>query len=374
LAITGVGVSVKLTEIHYQTHTDPQYHSVCAVNEDVNCETVARSPYSVFLGTPVSVWGILGYLIIGLFAAWGLFYKRIHPLWPFGVLTLLFAVAAGGAGLLAYISFTLIDSLCLFCTALYIINIALVGLIIVFAVTSRVNLLKAVVSDIRGLASKPAVFITLFALFASISVALPLAITPYWHHPGWTDLADLPTGVDEKGRHWIGATDPLVTVVEFSDYQCPFCRRAHKNMRVMAARYPKTVRLIHRHLPLDKACNDDVKREFHEHACLFSRAAECASRQGHFWEMNDALFSIQNDMRADDVDVEVLAVSIGVDRSQFKECMAEKRVPPEIQKDLTASRSLKIKGTPTFLLDGQPFEGGIPPEALHSAVKRAEKK
>ncbi|MCP4606313.1 MAG: hypothetical protein GY847_38350, partial [Proteobacteria bacterium] len=86
LCLVGVGISIELTRIHIFTHTDPTYHSICAVSELVNCETVALSPYSVFAGLPVSVWGILGYLTIGLLATWSAFKPRLLPTWVYGAL------------------------------------------------------------------------------------------------------------------------------------------------------------------------------------------------------------------------------------------------------------------------------------------------
>jgi protein-disulfide isomerase len=187
-------------------------------------------------------------------------------------------------------------------------------------------------------------------------------------------LKDLPTGVDRNGHHWIGARDPLVTIVEYSDYQCPFCRRAHKDMRLMAGKYADSVRLIHRHLPLDRACNKDIKRVFHARACEFAKAAECAAKQNAFWGMNDALFSIQETTRAADVDLEAIAVTLGLDRSQFMACVEAPEVPRKIKEDMAASRKLDVKGTPTFFIGAQDFSGSIPEIALENAVKRARKK
>ena len=76
-------------------------------------------------------------------------------------------------------------------------------------------------------------------------------VPSYWKTPGWSDLPTLASGNDERGHHWIGAADPRLTIVEFSDYECPHCRAAHKAIRVLAARHPEQIRLVHRHLPLD---------------------------------------------------------------------------------------------------------------------------
>lgn len=360
LSVIGIGVSIKLTQIHYFTHTDPSYESVCAVSEAVNCETVAQSPYAVFLGTPISVWGIFGYFFMAFFALWGLSRKRLHATWPQGILFGLFFMSLISSSLLAYVSFTRIDSLCIFCMSLYIINGLLFAVSAAGAFVARKNPIWLVTSDLKALFSKPLLLIALFVAAGGIVAALVGAMPKYWHHPGWDDLPKLPTGQDEKGCHWMGAKNPVITVVEFSDYECPHCRVAHKKMRMSAAQYPDKVRLIHNHLPLDQACNEDIQHPFHNRACEFSKAAECAAEQDKFWEMNDAIFSIQETVRSRDVNIERIAVQLGLDRSAFKECMAREGIPECIKDDMEKARRLQVAGTPTFFVGNQPYPGGLP--------------
>ena len=100
LVTVGLGLSIELTRIHHRVHTDPEFASICNISDAINCENVARSPYSVVLGLPVSVWGILAYLTIGGLVLSGLARRRIHDTWPCGILFWLFtgAVAVGVVG------------------------------------------------------------------------------------------------------------------------------------------------------------------------------------------------------------------------------------------------------------------------------------
>lgn len=232
LQIAGFIVSTELTKIHYLTHTDPTYHSICAVNETINCETVAQSPYSVFLELPVSIWGMFGYLFMACFTVWGLVKKRLHADWPLGALFGAFTVSALSSIALGYISFIRIDSLCIFCMSLYGINTVLFVLGIVLLATAKTGPINALTTDLKTIVGKPAVLGILVVVFGGILATPYLVIDPYWHHPGWSDLPELPSGKTETGCHWIGAKEPLVTVIEFSDYQCPHCRQAHKNMQI----------------------------------------------------------------------------------------------------------------------------------------------
>ncbi len=372
--IAGLFVSVELTRIHYLTHTDPAFQSVCAVNESINCKTVAQSPYSVFWGLPVSVFGMLGYLLMACFTVWGLTKRRLRSHWPTGVLFATFVMSAASSLVLGYISFIRIDSLCIFCMTLYGFSAVLLVLGILLLATTRTGPIKALTRDLQALLARPAMFAALVVIFGGLFATPYLVIEPYWQHLGWTSLPVLPTGKTDTGCHWVGAKDPLLTVIEFSDYQCPHCRQAHKRMRFQAAKYPDEVRLIHSHLPLDNACNDQIKRQFHARACEFSKAAECAAEQDMFWEMNDALFSMQDTMSAEDMDLNSIAVQLGLDRSMFNECMDDEGIPECVQKDIEESRRRGVSGTPTFFIQSQPYEGGIPDQVLDAAVEKARQK
>jgi len=353
--------------IHYYTHTDPAYHSVCAIDEKVNCETVAESPYSVFLGLPVSVWGLIVYVVAAALCLWGLLPGRPHPAWPRGILIGVFTVGLLASALLAYVSFALIQSLCVFCVSLYALNLLLSGIAIAALATAGLNPIRALIEDLR----RPFAPILVTLLTAGVAAGLALLVPPYWVHPGWRDLPALPTGVTDEGNHWIGAEEPVIDVVEYSDYQCPHCRRAHRNMRTTTAEFADTVRLVHRHMPVDHHCNPEVEKPFHPRACELAKAVECAADQDAFWKMNDAVFSIQDQVSTADIDLEQLATQIGLDVPAFAKCMKAGVVMGRIRKDLRAARKLPIPGTPTYFIHSQPYPGGIPAGIIRRAVDSA---
>ena len=374
ITLIGLGISIELTRIHYATHTDENYRSVCAVSDEINCETVARSPYSVFLGAPVSAWGMLGYTVMAVFAAWGFSNRRLHPRWPYGVFPIFVLGAVGASAILAYISFTRIDSLCLFCMSLYLINTVLLGMTLYVSLRYRLSPIRAFVEDITALFRRPAVLFGVGLPICAAAAGLMFGITPYWQRVGWTDLPALSSGIDADGLHWIGAKKPILTIVEFSDYQCPYCRRAHRDIRLIAGKFPTEVRLVHRHFPLDNACNRNIPHSFHEFACKFSKAAVCAGDQGKFWAMNDALFSVQDTTKAANVNVEHLAVELGLDRSQFVACMDKPGEPREVERDIKEGERLQLAGTPTYFINGQSFEGGVSEQVIEKLLANIRKK
>lgn len=374
LCMAGLGISAELTRIHVLTHTDPTFHSLCAVSEEVNCETVAQSPYSVVLGLPISVWGLLAYAAMGFLAVSSLFERRPHSLWPRGLLAALFALALLASLVLGTLSFTRIDSMCLFCMGSYAVNLALFALGAILVRRSGTGLLSLLAADLKAMAARPVLAGAFGLSAAAVVVALELAVPAYWTHPAWQDLPALPDGVDDNGHHWIGARSPKVTVVEFSDYECPHCRRAHKAMRFLAASRPDDVRLVHRHFPLDLACNPQVKRKFHERACEFARAAECAAEQDRFWAMNDALFSLQESAKAEDLDPELIAVQLGLDRSAFVDCMAGTKARARVEADIAEAMKRGVEGTPTYFVGNHEYPGGVPTSVIEDAIKHPPRK
>lgn len=364
LCFLGMAVSVELTRVHVFVHTDPDYHSLCAMSEGINCETVAISPYSVLAGLPVAVWGLAGYLLMGVLALWAWSKKRLHPAWPFGFLLLLTLFSAMTSAILAFISATRIDSLCLFCMGSYAINATLLTLGITAWKKSNLTIWNLLVRDVNALKSRALLTVALALAGITAIVGLQAFIPSYWKTPGWTDLPKLVSGTDENGRHWIGAPNPALTIVEFSDYECPHCRAAHKEIRMLVAQHPDQIRLIHQHFPLDMACLPDLKRPFHEWACLFAEAAECAGLQGRFWEMNDALFSIQETVKTENVDIMELAVRLGLNRPEFARCLETHAATERVGKDVKEAMDRDLTGTPTFLVGEKTFMGRIPKAEL----------
>jgi protein-disulfide isomerase/uncharacterized membrane protein len=371
LALTGLGLAVELTSIHANTHQNPEFHSLCAISEGLNCETVALSPYSVFLELPVSVWGILGYLLILVLSGISLkLNQKTKPLLGavFGFSALSFLSSA----LLAWISFTRIDSLCLFCMGTYLVNTLLVITSSVLLWKSRLSPVTAIIHDLKYLQKAPALL--LFILAAGV---LPMGVAyaqikPYWHTVGFESIAPLPTGVDKNGDHWIGAQNPRITIIEYTDYECPYCRKAHRELRDLLSKYAEDVRVVHRHFPLDQACNPNIRHKFHQFACHFSKAVECAAHGDKFWEMNDAIFSGQDTRKSDAIDVEKFAIQLGLDRSEFRRCIESNDSLEEIQRNINEGTADKVVATPTFVVNGQQFKGRLTEEQLDRLLQAAD--
>lgn len=152
-----------------------------------------------------------------------------------------------------------------------------------------------------------------------------------------------------------------ITIIEFSDYECPYCRQAHAQLRNIVAQFPERVRLVHRHFPLDQACNRSIERPFHQTACRAALVAECAASVGHFWEANDYLFQASNYL--DTQSNEKMAADLNLDPAALDRCMKGEGLAA-VKNDIEVGVALKLEGTPSFLVDGQVYMGNLPAAVL----------
>jgi protein-disulfide isomerase len=156
----------------------------------------------------------------------------------------------------------------------------------------------------------------------------------------------------------LGPENAPVTIVEFSDFQCPFCARAGPIVKQIVARYPEQVRVVYRHFPLDS---------IHPRARPAAEAAACADEQGRFWEYHDKLFA--NAKALEDVDLERYAGEVGLDVAAFGACRTEGRKRELVERDVQDARSVGITGTPSFFVNGRMLGGAQPLEKFVELIE-----
>jgi protein-disulfide isomerase len=139
----------------------------------------------------------------------------------------------------------------------------------------------------------------------------------------------------------LGPEDAPVTIVEFSDFQCPFCRQASATVYSLVEKYPEEVRFVYRHLPLDG---------LHPRARAAAEASACAADQGLFWEYHDRLFA--NPQAFSDEDLRGHAREIGADGEVFDACAEQREHAARVEADTAAAAELGVTGTPAFVVNG----------------------
>jgi protein-disulfide isomerase len=159
--------------------------------------------------------------------------------------------------------------------------------------------------------------------------------------------------VSTEGAPIRGAAGAPVTVVEFSDFECPFCKQTHPTLKQLLERYPDKVRLAYRDFPLDS---------IHPQARRAAEAARCAQDQGKFWEYHDALFTQSPQLALEDL--RRYAGQVGIDVTKFDSCLAAGTHKAAVQRDLDEGNRLGITGTPAFFVNGRTLTGAQPLEAF----------
>jgi predicted DsbA family dithiol-disulfide isomerase len=158
-----------------------------------------------------------------------------------------------------------------------------------------------------------------------------------------------------------GAAKPSVTIVEFSDFECPFCQQVQETLKQIVERYGDEVRLVFKHLP----------SEGHRNSLPAARAAYCAGEQDRFWQFHDALFASSN-LSAGMFDE--IAARLGLGRQKFQSCLASERPRSAIVKDIEAARRYRIDSTPSFLINGRLVKGALSFADFQNLIERELRK
>jgi protein-disulfide isomerase len=153
-----------------------------------------------------------------------------------------------------------------------------------------------------------------------------------------------------------GSNDALVTIIEFSDFQCPFCGRVNPTIDRLMKEYPDKIRVYFKHFPLG----------FHQDAPLASQAALAAGAQGKFWQMHDKLFANQQSIKRPDLDK--YAQELGLDMGRFKQALDSGTFKARVESDTALGSQVGVTGTPAFFINGRSLVGAQPYEKFKEVV------
>jgi protein-disulfide isomerase len=177
------------------------------------------------------------------------------------------------------------------------------------------------------------------------------------------DILDLADDVDPERDHVRGPEDAPVTLVEYGDFQCPYCGQAESVIRELVSSFGDDIRYVWRHLPLN---------DVHGNAQLAAEASEAAAAQGRFWELYDALLSHQDELepRA----IARYAEQAGLDMDRFWDDLRRHEHAQRVSEDVGSADSSGVSGTPTFFINGRRHYGAYDIDTLTSAVKAARQR
>ena len=154
----------------------------------------------------------------------------------------------------------------------------------------------------------------------------------------------------------LGPSSAPIELVEFSDFQCPFCYRAHPTVKQVLSTYGSKIRFVYRNYPLPN----------HPNARPAAEAAQCANDQGQFWAYHDRLFADQTKLGNDDL--KASAAALGLDAGRFNACFDSHKYKARVDTDLQAGNEAGVNGTPAFFINGRSLSGAQPFEAFKRVI------
>jgi protein-disulfide isomerase len=161
--------------------------------------------------------------------------------------------------------------------------------------------------------------------------------------------------VATAGRPARGPDKAPITIIAFSDYQCPYCKRAHATVEQVMKTYGDKVKLVYRDYPLP----------FHENARPAAEAAACANAQGKFWEYHEKLWAATDLSTAN---LKAMAGQVGMDQQKFDDCLAKQEFKAVIDKDIADGAAVGVTGTPAFFINGRMLSGAQPFEKFKEVI------
>jgi len=162
--------------------------------------------------------------------------------------------------------------------------------------------------------------------------------------------------VDMRGDRHLGPDHAPITIVEFSDFECPYCRQSAKILQELRQLYGDRIRVVYR----------DYLGPSHVHALRAAEASRCAGAQGKFWEYHDLLFDHQS--LGNGWDFALLATQLGLQQNEFEKCLHSGQFREQIAQDLQDGLKLGITSTPTFFINGRPLVGAQPLDSFQALI------
>jgi Na+/H+ antiporter NhaA len=174
------------------------------------------------------------------------------------------------------------------------------------------------------------------------------------------DLLDLAVDVDPERDHIRGPQDAIVTVLEYGDFECPYCGRAESTIRELLGTFDTDLRYVWRQLPLN---------DVHTHAQLAAEASEAANAQGRFWDFYDSVFADQSTLTTRDMIAR--AEQLGLDVERFTGELKRHEYAARVAEDVASADESGVSGTPTFFINGRHYQGAYDVDTLSAAVRSA---
>ncbi|MBW2444240.1 MAG: thioredoxin domain-containing protein [Deltaproteobacteria bacterium] len=388
-ALAGLGICLYLYSFHIAlTMGEIKSGLLCGSGNGLGCNSVSSSPYSIFLGIPLAAWGVVYYGALALLGLGSLIFRK-----DCGRVFIRWALLLTLAGLVVdlYLAYTMIfriRAVCGLCLATYGINVALI-LLLAPQVWREPRPRAPWLTILPGKKEDQAVALYYRNVIKGFLIGAVL-LTTVIGLAGSQLLAGSLTGSDKQqlakvsesllrqkshslkieGRPFMGSESAGLTVVEFSDFLCPYCAKAAKFLKLAGSGNHDRARFVFRHYPLDKACNPGLSSNIHPGACLLAEGAVCAQEQGKFWAYHDIAFETEGKISRSVV--QNIADRIEMDLEAFNSCLDSRRGLGIVTEDIQAAINAGVTATPTLFINGRKLRGVPKPWVLNELLKFSE--
>lgn len=367
LAIIGILLSVELTIIYFNANFVSEANpSFCAINDTIDCDAVARTSYSYFLGLPLSGWGLLMYSFILFLSLLPLFNNNILKELknPKSYIFSISSISVIISIILSIISALGIHKVCILCVVTYLLNV-----FILFASKENVSIAdhyKNSLKDLFAFVSKPSGILTALIAISFFAVGVGYLYNSEIFIPKGVLTHDTEnTPHPEVKGNILGAKKPKLVIHEYTDFQCPYCSISHAMMVRLVSEVPD-VQVIHHDYPLNKNCNPVMKNSVHKDSCTAALYSRAAKLQGKYWELNSKMFDNQEDLS--EANILKLAKEVGLDTKKLKKDANSPLLRKQLILDTQNATKTGIKATPTFFIGMKKYEGIIPYPELKGEV------
>lgn len=172
-------------------------------------------------------------------------------------------------------------------------------------------------------------------------------------------LEDIPEISNED--YYLGGKNAKVEVIEYSDFECPFCARHYGTSSQLVKEYGNKIKFVFRHYPLS----------FHQNAMFSAEAAECAGDQGKFWQMHDKLFDLNLEKDFSQDSIKAAAKKLGLNSSKFTKCLEDNKYQDKVKDQMAAANAAGVTGTPATFINGELISGARAIEDFRAAIDAA---
>jgi len=369
-------------------HLDPGHVSWCTFSATFDCDKLNLSRWGKVGGIPITVFAIAVYGALATLAS----HVTRGGAWGRGALRLMLGTSATAVALGVVLLWVMVfqeEVYCLFCLCMDACAVGLLAMSVYALRREEGGPRDYIQPLVRAAVVGVVVFFALFGWFkvkaatfeeakkAEVSQGVDLTTAA----PAVELAASGAAGgkarkIDER-NYYIpirdsdaskGPVDAKVTVVEFADFQCGYCKKLFYSLTPLKEKYKDEVRFVFKHFPMNTVCNDTIKNNRHRYACGAALAAECARRQGSFWEMHDLMF--KNQHKLGPADLRYYANRSGLDLAAFETCLKEPATLQHIKDDISMAADIEISGTPRTYVNGRFLRGAVPQSTLEHVIEQ----